>query len=89
MMNRDDSNKLIDKVISNPSYDRMGGYHIFFRRVAIPLLLFIIGLLIYSILENFLPHDSNIIITSIIVGLSLGPILNFERYYGLIRSIKK
>ena len=85
-MNRHDSNELIDKVISNPSFDRMGGYHIFFRGVAIHLLLFISGLLIYSILENFLPHDKNIILTCIIVGLSLGPILNLERYYGMIRS---
>tara|TARA_B100000085_G_scaffold124171_1_gene112985 strand:+ start:530 stop:796 length:267 start_codon:yes stop_codon:yes gene_type:complete len=85
-MKREDSTELIDKVISNPSFDRMGGYHIFFRRVAIPLLLFIIGLLIYSILENFLTHDTNIILTCIIVGLSIGPILNLERYYGMIRS---
>ena len=85
-MKRDDPKELVDKVITNPSFDRMGGYHIFFRRAAIPLLLFIIGLLVYSILESFLPHDTNIILTSIIVGLSLGPILNLERYYGMIRS---
>jgi|TARA_B100000959_G_scaffold9332_1_gene9435 hypothetical protein len=80
--------ELVDKVIGNPAFEQLGGYHIFFRRAAIPLLLFVIGLLTYTILDRFLSHQTNLIISFVVVGLSLGPILNLERYFGILRSRK-
>jgi hypothetical protein len=80
--------ELVDKVIGNPAFEQLGGYHIFFRRAAIPLLLFVIGLLTYTILDRFFSHQTNLIISFVVVGLSLGPILNLERYFGILRSRK-
>ncbi len=42
---------IVDKAIGNPAFDQMFGYHIFFRRAAIPVLLFLIGLLSYTIFD--------------------------------------
>ena len=80
--------ELVDKVLGNPAFERLGGYHIFFRRAAIPTLLFLIGLLTYTVLDGFLSHQTNMILTCVIVGLSLGPILNIERYYGVLKFRK-
>ena len=29
----------VDRVLNNPAYDMLGGYHMFLRRVTIPILL--------------------------------------------------
>ncbi|HJL54887.1 MAG: hypothetical protein QGF28_03380 [Candidatus Thalassarchaeaceae archaeon] len=87
-MPEDEPSEFIDRVIGNPAFDQMGGYHIFFRRVAIPLLLFCLGLLTYTILDGHLSDRTNLIVSFMVVGLSLGPILNFERYYGHMMSRK-
>ncbi len=85
-----DDDNIVDKAISNPAFDQMFGYYIFFRRVAIPIFLFILGLFTYTILESFsVSQDTSLIISFMIVGLSLGPVMNSERYLGLILSKRK
>ena len=89
-MPSEDNENLVDKAISNPAFDQMFGYYIFFRRVAIPIFLFILGLFTYTILDSFsFSQDTSLIISFMIVGLSLGPVMNSERYLGLILSKKK
>ena len=86
---RDEEN-IVDKAIGNPAFDQLFGYHIFFRRAAIPVLLFLLGLLSYTIIDSLLNFSSDTILTIsfVIVGLSLGPILNLERYMGVLLSRK-
>ena len=79
---------IVDKTIGNPAFDQMFGYHIFFRRAAIPVLLFLIGLLSYTIFDSFLSSQNTLTLSFIVVGLSLGPILNLERYMGVLLSRK-
>jgi hypothetical protein len=79
---------IVDKAIGNPAFDQMFGYHIFFRRAAIPVLLFLIGLLAYTIFDSFLSSQNTLTLSFIVVGLSLGPILNLERYMGALLSRK-
>ena len=77
-----DEDNIVDKAIGNPAFDQLFGYHIFFRRAAIPVLLFLIGILSYTMLESLFnfSSDTTLTISFVIVGLSLGPILNLERY---------
>ena len=86
---RDEEN-IVDKAIGNPAFDQLFGYHIFFRRAAIPVLLFLLGLLSYTIIDSLFNFSSDTILTIsfVIVGLSLGPILNLERYMGVLLSKK-
>ena len=86
---RDEEN-IVDKAIGNPAFDQLFGYHIFFRRAAIPVLLFLLGLLSYTIIDSLFTFSSDTILTIsfVIVGLSLGPILNMERYLGVLLSRK-
>jgi|TARA_B110001454_G_scaffold119805_1_gene111778 hypothetical protein len=79
---------IVDKAIGNPAFDQMFGYHIFFRRAAIPVLLFLIGLLSYTIFDSFLSSQNTLTLSFIVAGLSLGPILNLERYMGALLSRK-
>ena len=81
MSSRDKEN-IVDKAIGNPAFDQLFGYHIFFRRAAIPVMLFLIGIFSYSLI------DALFTISFVIVGLSLGPILNLERYMGFLLSKK-
>jgi len=81
MTQRDDEN-IVDKAIGNPAFDQMFGYHIFFRRAAIPVLLFMIGLMTYTILDPYFSAQNTLTLSFVAVGLSLGPILNIERYLG-------
>ena len=83
-MSPKEDDTIVDKVIGNPAFDQMFGYHIFFRRAAIPVLLFLIGLLSYTLFDSFLSSQNNLTLSFVIVGLSLGPILNLERYMGSI-----
>ncbi len=80
---------IVDKVIGNPAFDQLFGYHIFFRRAAIPILLFIIGLFTYTVLDEYLSHQANLTVSFVAAGLSLGPVLNLERYFGVVMSRKK
>ena len=85
-----DEDNIVDKAIGNPAFDQLFGYHIFFRRAAIPVLLFLIGILSYTMLESLFifSSDTTLTISFVIVGLSLGPILNLERYMGVLFSRK-
>ena len=89
MPSRDQEN-IVDKAIGNPAFDQLFGYHIFFRRAAIPVLLFLLGLLSYTMIDSLfgLSSDTTLTISFVIVGLSLGPILNLERYLGVLLSRK-
>ena len=89
MPSRDQEN-IVDKAIGNPAFDQLFGYHIFFRRAAIPVLLFLLGLLSYTMIDSLfgLSSDTTLTISFVIVGLSLGPILNLERYLGVLLSKK-
>ena len=86
---RDEEN-IVDKAIGNPAFDQLFGYHIFFRRAAIPVLLFLLGLLCYTMIDSVFSFssDTTLTISFVIVGLSLGPILNLERYMGVLLSRK-
>jgi len=86
---RDEEN-IVDKAIGNPAFDQLFGYHIFFRRAAIPVLLALLGLLSYTIIDSLFAFnsDTTLTISFVIVGLSLGPILNLERYMGVLLSRK-
>ena len=44
---------LIDRMIENPAYDQMGGYQIFLRRFAIPVIMILIALFIYTSLDEY------------------------------------
>tara|TARA_B110000003_G_scaffold71719_1_gene73025 strand:- start:1493 stop:1741 length:249 start_codon:yes stop_codon:yes gene_type:complete len=72
---------IIDNAIDNPAFEMFGGYHIFLRRLLIPLLLLILALIIYDLTNNK-------IITAVLTGLSLGPIVNLERFVAE-RKIRK
>ena len=89
MPSRDEEN-IVDKAIGNPAFDQLFGYHIFFRRAAIPVILFLLGLFSYTLIDSLfsISSDTNLTISFVIVGLSLGPILNLERYIGFLLSKK-
>jgi len=89
MPSRDEDN-IVDKAIGNPAFDQLFGYHIFFRRAAIPVILFLLGLFSYTLIDSLfsMSSDTNLTISFVIVGLSLGPILNLERYIGFLLSKK-
>ena len=89
MPSRDEDN-IVDKAIGNPAFDQLFGYHIFFRRAAIPVILFLLGLFSYTLIDSLFSIGSatNLTISFVIVGLSLGPILNLERYIGVLLSKK-
>ena len=79
---------MIDRIIDNPAYDQMGGYQIFLRRFAIPVTMILIALFVYTTLDQYVSSSWNLVITSILTGSSLGPILAAERYLA-IRNNKK
>ena len=85
-----DEDNIVDKAIGNPAFDQLFGYHIFFRRAAIPVILFLLGLFSYTLIDSLfsISSDTNLTISFVIVGLSLGPILNLERYIGVLLSKK-
>ena len=89
MPSRDEEN-IVDKAIGNPAFDQLFGYHIFFRRAAIPVILFLLGLFSYTLIDSLfsISSDTNLTISFVIVGPSLGPILNMERYIGVLLSKK-
>ena len=73
--------ELLDDAIDNPAFELLGGYHLFLRRFLIPIILAILFLFIYDISENLM-------ISAIIAGLSIGPIINLERYLA-VRKLRK
>ena len=79
---------MIDRIIDNPAYDQMGGYQIFLRRFAIPVVMILIALFVYTTMDQYISSSWNLVITAIVTGSSLGPILAEERYLA-IRNNKK
>tara|TARA_B100000686_G_scaffold75247_1_gene81172 strand:- start:1284 stop:1553 length:270 start_codon:yes stop_codon:yes gene_type:complete len=73
--------EMVDRVIDNPAYDMFGGYHIFLRRVTIPILLILVFMMVYDFLMKFISDDPALILSALITGLSVGPILGMERYF--------
>ena len=73
--------ELLDDAIDNPAFELLGGYHLFLRRFLIPLILAILFLFIYDLFDN-------IIFSAIITGISVGPIINLERYLA-VRKLRK
>ena len=73
--------QMVDRVIDNPAYDMFGGYHIFLRRVTIPIILILVFMMVYDLLSKFISDDMTLILSALITGLSVGPILGLERYF--------
>ncbi|MEE2606924.1 MAG: hypothetical protein VX402_03800 [Candidatus Thermoplasmatota archaeon] len=80
--------QMVDRVIDNPAYDMFGGYHMFLRRVTIPILLILIFMIVYDFLLRYLSGDLTLILSALITGLSVGPILGLERYFAEHRQRK-
>ena len=49
--------EMVDRVLNNPAYDMLGGYHMFLRRVTIPILLILIFMIVYDFLLKYLSMD--------------------------------
>ncbi len=73
--------ELLDDAIDNPAFELLGGYHLFLRRLLIPLILSILFLFIYDLFNN-------LIFSAIITGLSVGPIINLEKYLAVMKQRK-
>jgi len=72
--------EMVDRVIDNPAYDMLGGYHMFLRRITIPILLILIFMIVYDFLLVYLSSDVTLILTALVTGLSVGPIFGLEMY---------
>ena len=73
--------ELLDDAIDNPAFELLGGYHLFLRRLLIPVVLAILFLFINDLIVN-------LIISAFVTGLFLGPIMNFESYLAVIKQRK-
>mgnify|MGYP000223338424 FL=1 len=80
--------EMVDRVIDNPAYDMLGGYHMFLRRVTIPILLILIFMIVYDFLLGYLSSDLTLILSALVTGLSVGPIIGFETYFAMRRQGK-
>ena len=74
--------EMVDRAMDNPAYDMFGGYHMFLRRVTIPITLILIAMMVYTFLSGYLSDDIRLILTALVTGLSVGPIFGLERYFG-------
>ncbi len=79
---------MVDRVLNNPAYDMLGGYHMFLRRVAIPILLILIFMIVYDFLLKYLSSDLTLILSALVTGLSVGPIIGLETYFAMRRQSK-
>ncbi len=75
--------EMVDRVLNNPAYDMLGGYYMFLRRVAIPILLILIFMIVYDFLLGYLSSDLTLILSALLTGLSVGPILGIETYFAI------
>ena len=80
--------EMVDRVLNNPAYDMLGGYHMFLRRVNIPILLILIFMIVYDFLLGYLSSDLTLILSALATGLSVGPILGIETYFAMRRQSK-
>lgn len=72
---------LVDRAITSPINDLMGGYYVFLRRLLLPAIFILIFLLVFDI------SNGSVILAAIITGGSLGPILLLEQWF-IVRSIE-
>ena len=75
--------ELIDRATENPAFDGLGGYYIFIRRVAIPLILIGVCMSSYYMSVTLFSHGTSIIFAGMVTGISLGPIMALEQVYGI------
>ena len=80
--------EMVDRVLDNPAYDMLGGYHMFLRRVTIPILLVLIFMIVYDFLLGYLSSDLTLILSALVTGLSVGPIIGLETYFAMRRQGK-
>ena len=80
--------EMVDRVLNNPAYDMLGGYHMFLRRVTIPILLILIFMIVYDFLMKYLSSDLTLILSALATGLSVGPIIGLETYFAMRRQSK-
>ena len=58
----------------------LGGYHIFLRRMLIPIIIILLALLVWTFTEPYISSSTtHKVVTAVITGLSLGPVTNFDR----------
>ena len=74
--------EMVARAMDTPAYDMFGGYHMFLRRVTIPITLILIAMMVYTFLSGYLSDDISLILTALVTGLSVGPIFGLERYFG-------
>jgi len=72
---------LVDRAITSPINDLMGGYYVFLRRLLLPAIFILIFLLVFDI------SNGSVILAAIITGGSLGPVLLLEQWF-IVRSIE-
>ena len=80
--------EMVDRVLNNPAYDMLGGYHMFLRRVTIPILLILIFMIVYDFLLKYLSSDLTLVLSALVTGLSVGPIIGLETYFAMRRQSK-
>ena len=80
--------EMVDRDLNNPAYDMLGGYHMFLRRVTIPILLILIFMIVYDFLLGYLSSDLTLILSALVTGLSVGPIFGLETYFAMRRQGK-
>ncbi|RCH73749.1 MAG: hypothetical protein DBX05_04360 [Candidatus Poseidoniales archaeon] len=66
---------LVDRAITSPINDLMGGYYVFLRRLLLPAIFILIFLLVFDI------SNGSSVLAAIITGGSLGPILLLEQWF--------
>ena len=72
---------LVDRAITSPINDLMGGYYVFLRRLLLPAIFILIFLLVFDM------SNGSVILAAIITGGSLGPVLLLEQWF-IVRSIE-
>ncbi|CAI8214491.1 MAG: Uncharacterised protein [Methanobacteriota archaeon] len=66
---------LVDRAITSPINDLMGGYYVFLRRLLLPAIFILIFLLVFDI------SNGSSVLAAIITGGSLGPVLLLEQWF--------
>jgi len=64
---------IVDKMMVDPANDLFGGYYPFIRRMVLPLVLILISIFIYDL------SNGNMLVSAIVTGFSIGPVLILER----------
>ena len=58
----------------------LGGYHIFLRRMLIPIIIILLALLVWTFTEPYISSSlTHKLVTAIVTGLALGPVTSFDR----------